>query len=111
MCDYPVVRKGKPGTCDARMCGRCRTSKGDDLDACPPHAKVSWPAAPAPGDPAVGDKRVHIETGFELWVVGVGEHAGERFVTFVRQPPVRGRCKGPMQTVPLAKWFEKTRAP
>lgn len=39
LCDFPVERKGKPGTCDAKLCAQHATSVGEDKDYCPPHAK------------------------------------------------------------------------
>lgn len=44
-CDYPVVRRGRKGTCDKKLCDRCRVRQGDDIDFCPPHSKLP----PAPG--------------------------------------------------------------
>jgi hypothetical protein len=41
-CDYPVKkRSGKAGTCDRWLCGRCAVSVGEDLDHCPPHARLA----------------------------------------------------------------------
>jgi hypothetical protein len=40
LCDYPVERNGKPGTCDIRMCDRCATNGGHEIDYCRPHAKM-----------------------------------------------------------------------
>ena len=34
LCDYPT---GKGKTCDRKMCDRCATSVGEDLDYCPTH--------------------------------------------------------------------------
>ncbi len=41
LCDYPVERKGKKGTCDIRMCERCRWAVPgkDDTDYCPVHRR------------------------------------------------------------------------
>lgn len=41
LCDYPVERKGKKGTCDIRMCERCRWAVPDahDTDYCPAHRR------------------------------------------------------------------------
>lgn len=39
LCDYPVTRKGKPGTCDRAVCDRCATSIAPDVDYCAPHAR------------------------------------------------------------------------
>jgi len=41
LCDYPVVRNGQPGTCDAKICDRCATNVGPDKDFCRPHAKLA----------------------------------------------------------------------
>lgn len=108
LCDYPVVRNGKPGTCDRKMCDRCRTKKGENIDHCPPHVK-----APAPtGDPQRGEARIHIQTGRTLYVVRVDEHEGAKHVTFSTRPPdAEGRCGGVLQTVELEKWNAKTKAP
>jgi uncharacterized protein YeaO (DUF488 family) len=35
LCDYDV---GRGKTCDAPICGACRTNIGEDRDLCPPHA-------------------------------------------------------------------------
>ena len=40
LCDFPVVREGKEGTCDKAMCRRCAKSVGPDRDFCRPHSKV-----------------------------------------------------------------------
>jgi hypothetical protein len=41
LCDYPVTRKGKPGTCDRKLCSRCAVNVGPNKDYCPPHARVA----------------------------------------------------------------------
>lgn len=41
LCDYPVTRKGQPGTCDAKLCDLCAKSVGPDKDYCPPHARLA----------------------------------------------------------------------
>jgi hypothetical protein len=38
-CDFPVLRKGAWGTCDAWLCDRCAASQGKDVDYCPPHER------------------------------------------------------------------------
>jgi hypothetical protein len=38
LCDFPVTRKGTPGTCDARLCDRHAAPAGAGKDHCPPHA-------------------------------------------------------------------------
>ena len=37
LCDHPVIRKGKRGTCDTPMCADCRNTIGPDQDLCRPH--------------------------------------------------------------------------
>lgn len=40
LCDFPVVRQHKAGTCDMRLCqGHAKPFKRD-ADLCPAHAKV-----------------------------------------------------------------------
>jgi hypothetical protein len=95
-CDYPVVRKGKPGTCDARLCDRCRQRQGPDRDYCSPHMKTP---------PIPGDARIHVSTGRVLYVVAVNDHEGSKHVTFSTSS---GGC-GVRQTVEIEKWNAKTR--
>lgn len=115
LCDYPVTRKGKEGTCDAKLCSRCRRPQAaPGTDLCQAHDRMSKAAvAPdgAPAAPQPGDHRVHILTGAHLYVVHVAEHEGATHVTFSQNRPGPGRCNGPLQTVPLDKWLAKTRAP
>jgi hypothetical protein len=40
LCDFPVVRDGKPGTCDTRLCDRCAMPAGKSIDYCKPHSAV-----------------------------------------------------------------------
>jgi hypothetical protein len=40
LCDYPVIRDGKPGTCDARLCDKCAVPAGNDRDLCPAHHRL-----------------------------------------------------------------------
>jgi hypothetical protein len=40
LCDFPVLRDGVRGTCDASLCGRCSKKTGGG-DLCRPHA-VQW---------------------------------------------------------------------
>jgi hypothetical protein len=104
LCDFVIdQRDDKPKTCNRRICDRCRIELPDGLDHCPPHAA---------GEPVEGEHRIHIQTGFDLYAVAVYEHEGSKLVTFSRTPPKRGqRCGGMLQTVPLDKWKEKTKAP
>lgn len=37
LCDYPVERKGVPGTCDSPMCNQHRHPVGKDIDWCQGH--------------------------------------------------------------------------
>lgn len=39
-CDFPVTRRGKPGTCDRWVCVGCATKVGPDRDHCGPHARA-----------------------------------------------------------------------
>lgn len=39
LCDYPVTRRGKAGTCSAKLCATHRMTVGQDRDLCPAHAK------------------------------------------------------------------------
>jgi len=103
LCDYPVTRKGKRTTCRAKLCTGCRVQKDDATDYCPPHARL---VDARQRQPERGDVRIHIETGFRLWVLGVTDGA----VTFARNPPDRSsRCVGVRQTVEVDKWIAKTR--
>lgn len=44
LCDFPVARAGRAGTCDAKLCERHRVRQpGKDRDFCPPHAKAESP--------------------------------------------------------------------
>lgn len=43
LCDFPIDRRGKRGTCDASMCEEHRTKVGPNRDHCPAHAKVKSP--------------------------------------------------------------------
>lgn len=42
-CDYPSSKRS--GTCDAKLCDRCATSGGAELDYCPTHAPFVFPMA------------------------------------------------------------------
>lgn len=50
LCDYPVTRKGKPGTCDRKLCDGHAVAVGSDRDYCQAHAraKPAPPSAPKP---------------------------------------------------------------
>lgn len=39
LCDYPVTRDGKPGTCDRPMCAKHAEHVGPDRDYCLAHAE------------------------------------------------------------------------
>jgi len=41
LCDYPVIRKGKPKTCDIPMCAGCAIKVGEDKDYCRPHFNLA----------------------------------------------------------------------
>ena len=43
LCDFPVTRKGKPGTCDRPVCAKCAKHVGPDRDYCAAHARVEAP--------------------------------------------------------------------
>lgn len=40
LCDYPVTRKGKSATCDAKLCDRHTHHYAPDIDYCGPHSKA-----------------------------------------------------------------------
>ena len=42
LCDWPVTRKGKKGTCDLRLCSthRWKVPGAKDSDYCPAHQKL-----------------------------------------------------------------------
>jgi hypothetical protein len=40
LCDAPVTRKGKAGTCDRFCCRKCAVNVGPNRDYCAPHARV-----------------------------------------------------------------------
>lgn len=50
LCDFPLKGKKAGKTCSAPICDRCRTAFGDEIDYCPPHAKVAAAAACDAGD-------------------------------------------------------------
>lgn len=39
LCDYPVTRNGKPGTCDRAICRQHSERVGEDKDYCLAHAE------------------------------------------------------------------------
>lgn len=39
LCDYPVLRRGKPTTCSRHICQKC-AEKVEGKDFCPPHART-----------------------------------------------------------------------
>ena len=113
LCDYPVKRKGKDGTCDAKLCESCRVRQPQDRDFCPAHERFANsrpPAATSTREPERGDARIHVATGKMLYVRSITGSADERVVTFSLERPGDGRCAH-LQTVPLEKWNAKTRAP
>jgi hypothetical protein len=50
LCDFPLKGKKAGKTCSAPICDRCRTAFGDEIDYCPPHAKLAAAAACDAGD-------------------------------------------------------------
>jgi hypothetical protein len=45
LCDYPVRRNGKPGTCDIKLCAahaKQVAAVADDTDYCPAHANLAF---------------------------------------------------------------------
>jgi hypothetical protein len=40
LCDFPVQRDSRNGTCDRRMCRLHRTHVSQDRDYCPAHARA-----------------------------------------------------------------------
>jgi hypothetical protein len=40
LCDYPITRRNRAGTCSRRVCGKCAKHVGPKLDYCPPHARL-----------------------------------------------------------------------
>jgi hypothetical protein len=48
LCDYPVVRNGKAGTCDKPCCFRHRRHVGDNRDHCMDHWDLAEVPAQAP---------------------------------------------------------------
>lgn len=39
LCDWPVTRKGRVGTCDRRVCSRCALARAPGVDYCAAHAR------------------------------------------------------------------------
>ncbi|MCA9653204.1 MAG: hypothetical protein KC501_25040 [Myxococcales bacterium] len=40
LCDYPVTRGGRPGTCDRKLCDGHAVRMGEDTDYCPAHSRL-----------------------------------------------------------------------
>ena len=40
LCDWPVYRRGKPGTCDIKVCEAHAHHSEPDRDLCPAHARI-----------------------------------------------------------------------
>jgi hypothetical protein len=56
-CDFPVQRRGKPGTCDAKLCATHAKPAGPDRDLCPAHdARVRQLAALAPPEDGLKER-------------------------------------------------------
>ena len=55
LCDHPVTRKGKVGTCDRPICSRCAVSQGENTDYCQAHGRALKEGAPG-AQPALGCK-------------------------------------------------------
>ncbi len=51
LCDFPLKGKKTGKTCDAPICDRCAAAFGDEIDYCPPHAKLAAAAVTAPPAP------------------------------------------------------------
>ncbi len=62
LCDFPVTREGREGTCDKELCSSHRTHVGTDLDYCPAHSRRPVPENRRPADPEVHDGRHGRET-------------------------------------------------
>jgi hypothetical protein len=54
LCDYPVTRSGRKGTCDAELCGDHRKRVGKNRDFCVPHARLAESLKPADAATATG---------------------------------------------------------
>jgi hypothetical protein len=46
LCDYPVTRNGRIGTCDRKVCRQHAWVVGDDRDFCDRHAGLPDPDGP-----------------------------------------------------------------
>jgi hypothetical protein len=46
LCDYPVTRAGKTGTCDRSVCVRCSVPQGEGRDYCLAHAELAGKLQP-----------------------------------------------------------------
>lgn len=51
LCDFPLKGKLTGKTCSKPICDRCAAAFGDDVDYCPPHARLAAAAATAPPAP------------------------------------------------------------
>src|SRR3990167_2536674 len=64
LCDYPLAGRKAGKTCDRRMCTKCRTSVGKNVDHCPAHARAAAKSSGAPeGEAAEGDAGVPHSAG------------------------------------------------
>ena len=41
LCDYPVTRNGKPGTCARSLCARCAVPIAREVDYCRVHSDMA----------------------------------------------------------------------
>lgn len=51
LCDFPLKGPRAGKTCDKPLCDRCAAAFGDEVDYCPPHARLAAAAATAPPAP------------------------------------------------------------
>lgn len=113
LCDYPVKRKGKDATCDAKLCDRCRVRQPQDRDFCPAHERFANSRASAPpGIPDRGQARVHVSSATKLYVHETHRIGGWQYVTYAAFPPTvatKNKSLPGMYTVKLEVWNEKTR--
>jgi hypothetical protein len=57
LCDWPVTKDGKTGTCSAQCCDTHRKRVSKNEDWCLPHAKLSESLKPAGATTATGTER------------------------------------------------------